>query len=249
MEKTLDKKTILVLEDEAEILQLIKENLKGYGARVITTNTIKQGIQLEKQEEIDFIVLDSKLKDGTGFEFLEKINAREKGIYSILITGSLDISEKQCKDLGIANLIKKPFSIQDVGHFLLGIHPELHSSEAMIHEKTFSFRSVKIIIKMDNKEMENLEIIHYSPEILILDSPISLEIGKNLLFHFEFIENEEGISFEFSGEVMTVEKEENIFTIEIVPNKKATKDIEEFTELTLKRQKLLTEFLNKSRGF
>lgn len=249
IDNDLNGKTVLVVEDEIGILLLIKEELKKYGAKVLTAGTIRRAVKITTQEKIDFIVVDYKLEDGTGFDFLKKVEAHKKGIYCVLICGDMNITQKQCHDLGIKNLIKKPFSIQEVSHSILGIHPSLDSSEAIINTKSFNFQSIKIEITKDGEILKNLEVISYSKQIIILDSPTILEVGKTISFKAEFFEGEKGQSFEFSGNIIETFEEKELFTIHVKPDEAGVSKIEKFSDLALDRQKKVNEFLNKSRGF
>lgn len=55
-------KTILVLDDEVHILELISYNLDNAGYKVIKAETGEKALELLKQHEIDLAILDIMLQ-------------------------------------------------------------------------------------------------------------------------------------------------------------------------------------------
>src|SRR5215510_911957 len=61
-------KKILIVEDEHDILQLIKLYLEKEGFRTVSAKTGAEGLQQAKQEKPDLVVLDLMLPEIDGFE-------------------------------------------------------------------------------------------------------------------------------------------------------------------------------------
>jgi len=68
------KKIVLVIDDEIELNNLIKESLIDGGIFVYQAYTIKEGLDyISKFKNIGLVILDRMLPDGDGFDFLKKI--------------------------------------------------------------------------------------------------------------------------------------------------------------------------------
>ena len=64
------KKKILIVDDEAGIVQEIKEFLEEEGYEAHTADTAKAGIRLIEEIHPDVILIDVKLPDASGTEVL-----------------------------------------------------------------------------------------------------------------------------------------------------------------------------------
>jgi CheY-like chemotaxis protein len=111
--KNIMAKTILVVEDQVAISQLIQFKLKNSGYRVVTA---KDGVAaLEKARSLrpDLILLDIMLPLMTGFEVLAALKKDEvnKNIPVIFLTGQSREDEiVKGLELGAEDYILKPFS-------------------------------------------------------------------------------------------------------------------------------------------
>ncbi len=109
----LEKTTILVIEDEKDIRELITFNLKKYGYNVITSINGEEGLQYSSLHNPDLILLDIMLPGINGFQFCSTIRKRKnlKDIPVIIIT-ALGDEKNIVKGLekGADDYIIKPFS-------------------------------------------------------------------------------------------------------------------------------------------
>ena len=78
-------KTILLLEDDESLKRGITFKLKKEGYNVLSTATIKEGIELFNNNKIDLIISDVGLEDGSGFEFCEDIRSKSN-VFIIFLT-------------------------------------------------------------------------------------------------------------------------------------------------------------------
>jgi response regulator RpfG family c-di-GMP phosphodiesterase len=83
---------LLVLDDEQEILDIIKETFAGQGLRVRTATSVSKALQLVCRYSFHVILSDQHLPDGNGVDFLASLP--ELGIDSvpILMTGYMELS-------------------------------------------------------------------------------------------------------------------------------------------------------------
>src|SRR5262249_38296733 len=105
--------TILVVEDDAAMRDLLLEELGEAGFRVEAAAGGRAGVERVKQGGIDVVVSDLRMPDLDGFDLLRDIKATEPSPHIIVITafGSIDTAIKSVK-LGAYDYITKPFEIE-----------------------------------------------------------------------------------------------------------------------------------------
>lgn len=106
---------ILIVEDEANILKLMKLNLELEGYEVVTSGNGKETLELIKSQKFDLILLDIMLPEINGFEICEQIRIRNKEIGIIFISAK-DTAEDRVKGLrlGADDYLTKPFNLQEL---------------------------------------------------------------------------------------------------------------------------------------
>lgn len=65
------KKTILVVDDEKDLLDLIEYNLKKEGFKVLKAENGKEGIEVAKEHKPDLVLLDIMMPKMDGLEAVE----------------------------------------------------------------------------------------------------------------------------------------------------------------------------------
>lgn len=103
-------KTILIIEDEEDIRDILIHYLKKEGFNVLEAENGERGIEIAKKEFVDLILLDLMLPNMSGYE----INSIYK-IPIIMLTARNDIVDKVLGlELGADDYITKPFDIREV---------------------------------------------------------------------------------------------------------------------------------------
>jgi two-component system phosphate regulon response regulator PhoB len=105
--------TILVVDDELPIIELIQYNLKKEGFTVLTAENGAQALELARSEKPDLIILDLMLPDMGGFDICrilrnDSSTARIPIIMATAKTSDSDIVSGL--ELGADDYITKPFS-------------------------------------------------------------------------------------------------------------------------------------------
>ncbi len=73
-----DELKILVVDDEQEVLNLIRLSLEPAGFRVLRTSKPKEGLSLALAEQPDLLLLDIMMPGIDGFELLRRIRRHPK---------------------------------------------------------------------------------------------------------------------------------------------------------------------------
>lgn len=112
-----DKKKILAVDDESDVLLIIKTALMAEGFDVVTAANGPDALALAEEHEPDLVVLDMMMPGMTGFEVLAELRLQpaNREVPIIMLTGVSDKSKiRQALDAGIDYYIVKPFEFHDL---------------------------------------------------------------------------------------------------------------------------------------
>lgn len=109
----MSKQTILIVDDEEDIIELIKYNLKNEGCTILTALSGEQAINMTDQFSPDLIVLDLMLPGISGLEVATYLRNNEKSqdIPIVMLTAKGEEADIVTGlELGANDYISKPFS-------------------------------------------------------------------------------------------------------------------------------------------
>jgi len=107
-------KTILVVDDKANMRTLVREYLTAEGFRVVTANDGRQALFAARQEKPDLILLDIMMPEMDGYAFMQ-LYRKEKNTPIILLTAKLEESDKVLGlELGADDYVTKPFGMREL---------------------------------------------------------------------------------------------------------------------------------------
>ncbi len=110
-------KTILTVDDEEHILELLAYNLERDGYRVIKADTGEGALEILEKEKIDIVLLDWMLPGIDGIEVLRKIRANKalRTLPVIFLTAKGDeISKVVGLEVGSDDYLVKPFGVHEL---------------------------------------------------------------------------------------------------------------------------------------
>src|SRR5690348_10100722 len=107
-------KTILLVDDDAEIVDSMRTILDAKGYRVLVARDGNAGLTVAERENPDLIVLDMMMPKKSGFLVLEKLKGRAGGLIpTIMITGNEGSRHRAYAEfLGVKGYIRKPFAME-----------------------------------------------------------------------------------------------------------------------------------------
>jgi twitching motility two-component system response regulator PilH len=106
--------TILVVDDEPLILEVVTDVLATAGYSVMTARSGAEGIQLAQNGEVDLILMDYNMPGMSGLDAVRRLrdDPSTRSIPVALITGGLTVTEQVAvQRAGCVALLLKPISV------------------------------------------------------------------------------------------------------------------------------------------
>lgn len=121
---------VVVLDDEPIVVEISAELLRTCGCRVVwfTEPRQAQSYVLESSEPPALLISDMTMPGMTGVEWIRSLREQGLTIPAILMTGysSVILEEAEMQDLGIVEILHKPFNIASLKAALLnGLQPDV----------------------------------------------------------------------------------------------------------------------------
>jgi DNA-binding response OmpR family regulator len=106
---------ILIVEDEAGIVQFLQQGLEEEGYQITTASDGLKGFELTQKENFDLILLDWMLPKMTGLELCKAIRLKNSETPILFLTAKDTIQETiEGLKAGANDYIKKPFSFDEL---------------------------------------------------------------------------------------------------------------------------------------
>ncbi len=121
----LSGKSILVVDDEADLRSIISEDLEMLGAEVFQATNGRSAFDLFQRHRQDAIVSDVRMPGGDGVELARNVRAAFHPMPCfVFITGFADITPEQVGAIGVHGMLYKPFSLKELRALLIeGLGP------------------------------------------------------------------------------------------------------------------------------
>ena len=105
---------ILLVEDDRTLAMGIEYSLKNEGFKVISVDTLKSAKENYKNNEIDMILLDVTLPDGSGYDLCKEIRAKESTPIIFLTACDEEVNIVLGLDMGADDYITKPVRVREL---------------------------------------------------------------------------------------------------------------------------------------
>ena len=157
---------ILIIEDELQIAQSIKDYFKPNGVHCETAATYKEALSKIGMYDYDCILLDLMLPDGDGFDILRELKRANKTEGVIIISAKENLETRiEGFNLGADDYLTKPFHLSEL----------LVRMQALIRRKNFKGSNTvtfnEIIIDVFGKSVtvneEKLDITKKEIDLLL----------------------------------------------------------------------------------
>jgi len=155
MEKESQRLSILIVDDEEDILNILKLILTKEGYQVDTALDGKQALQLFRKKSYDIVLTDLRMPEMDGMELLERIKEIRPETEVLIMTAyaSVDSAVLAMKK-GAADYIVKPFLNEDVKMRI-----------ARVAEHIKLKRDVEVLKQQISQKFEALHFLGNSPQV------------------------------------------------------------------------------------
>lgn len=137
-------KRILIIEDEREIQDILKELLTDAGYEATAASDGLEGITLFQKQKFDLILLDIMMPKIDGYGVCEII--RQESSIPIIMLTALDEEEAQIKafELKVDDYITKPFSVKLVLLRVEAVLRRVKERESQMSENILTYGNVRL---------------------------------------------------------------------------------------------------------
>jgi CheY-like chemotaxis protein/two-component sensor histidine kinase len=123
------KEKLLVVDDEKNILETVKETLSSYGYKVMTAESAEQALEVytAQKDKIKLVILDLNMPGKGGKKCLSDLLAINKRINVLMTSGYSGPQEiEEITNAGAAGFINKPYRSEDLLRSIRKILDALH---------------------------------------------------------------------------------------------------------------------------
>lgn len=201
----MEQRTILIVEDEQPIIDIVSFNLRKEGYHVLEAMDGETGVEMALQRDPDLILLDVMLPIFDGFEVCKRIRQKSSTPIIMLTAREEEVDKVLGLELGADDYITKPFSMRE-----LTARVKAHLRRMTIDKTDMTQKNNKNLIRSENLEI-NLERYEVRKEGQVIELTLrEFELLKFLSTQPDKIFSRENLlenvwGYEYYGDVRTVD--------------------------------------------
>lgn len=221
------KETILIVDDEVDLLELIEYNLKKAGYNVLKAENGPEGLRLARKHHPDLILLDIMMPRMTGFEVVAQLREDSdlKHVPVLFLTARSDEeTEVHGLDVGADDFLSKPISTAKLVARIktalrrAGDSPDV-GAELVVHDLVINRE--RYLVLRGSKEFhlprKEFEVLHFlasrkgkvidrqtllnevwGPNVFVIDRTVDVHIRKiREKLGEQYIETVKGVGYRF----------------------------------------------------
>jgi two-component system KDP operon response regulator KdpE len=172
--------TVLVVDDEPQILRALRVNLAARSYDVVTASTGRQALDAAARHHPDLVVLDLGLPDMDGVEVIRGLRGWTSVPIIILSGRSQSIAKVQALDAGADDYVTKPFNVDELLARVRAVarrsvvgdeEPTVHIGNTIVdlqaHRVTSADGADDLDVRLTPTEWQLLEILVRNPGRLV----------------------------------------------------------------------------------
>lgn len=111
---SLEKKLILVVDDEPLLREIVRTLVEDEGGSVIEASDGDSAFAILQAQKVDLVISDVRMPIVSGEELARKIRSTDPKIpVIILMTGFSDLDIDMAKKIGVRTVLSKPFNSEE----------------------------------------------------------------------------------------------------------------------------------------
>jgi len=194
---------VLLVEDDPNIVDLIRSNLTVRGFDAFATGEGSRALELFETESPDIVLLDLMLPDADGFELCRQIRERSS-VGIIVVSARGGQSDKvTALNFGADDYITKPFGIEEL---LARITATLRRSRPaeLVHASGRQIQAGDLLIDLERQLVTRAgQVVHLTPTEFALLRELVIDRGK-LLTHAQLLRRVWGTGYATETEYVRV---------------------------------------------
>ena len=131
-----DVRTLLLIEDDRTLCQMLREHLEDDNYIVFEANTGHRSIDIVKQHKVDLVLLDLHLPDGSGLDFISGIKGHSKSPMVVMSADPSPAMHIAAFEAGADDFVLKPFHMKELG---ARIQSHIRRRDSSISNKNHNF--------------------------------------------------------------------------------------------------------------
>ena len=165
------RQRITIVEDEADIVELIRYNLKKEGFEVDSFERGREALEALRRSPADLVLLDIMLPDEDGFEICKKMRAddRLRGMPVIFLTAKgEEIDRVLGLELGADDYVVKPYSPRELVARVKAVlrrqaRPSDRAALVEVRDLRLDARTQEVIVRGESADLSTLEfkLLHF----------------------------------------------------------------------------------------
>lgn len=181
----MNKTTVLVVEDDTPVRNLITTTLKMHDYKYLTAKDGASAIMEASSYNPDIILLDLGLPDMDGIEVIKKIRTWSNSPIIVISARSEDSDKIEALDCGADDYLTKPFSVEELLARLRVTQRRLNFIQTQVQSTSSVFinKNLKIDYAAGCAYLDDNEL-HLTPIEFKLLSLLSKNVGKVLTHKF-----------------------------------------------------------------
>jgi two-component system KDP operon response regulator KdpE len=136
--------TILVIDDDRQILDFLRPKLKGAGYNVLTASNGIEALEQAKAQEPDLLVLDMMMPEKDGLDTLKEIRDFSAVPVIVLSARGADADKIKGLELGADDYLSKPFNPDELLARIKALRRRFEPVEARKALRTLAFEDLTI---------------------------------------------------------------------------------------------------------
>lgn len=149
-------KNILIIEDDIDFAEIVRDMLEGYGYRTGIVNTCEAAYEILKDSQFHLILMDINLPDGTGFEVCKELRAVSNVpvIFASARTGEDD--KITGFDMGGDDYLAKPYSLKELLARVNALVRRAYGAEDA--EQIYQFHTIRVDVTNRTVQKNGVEV-------------------------------------------------------------------------------------------
>lgn len=174
--------SLLVVEDDPNILELLSASLRFAGFEVRTATSGSNALAAAGQQRPDLVVLDVMLPDVDGFEVIKKLRAEGERVPVVFLTAR-DATDDKIRGLTLGgdDYVTKPFSLEELTARIRAVlrrtageaaTPKLTFADLELDEETHEVHRGGSLVQLSPTEFKLLRYLMHNPNRVLSKAQI-----------------------------------------------------------------------------